>query len=394
MSFLSEVFSSFKPTKTEVISSEPNENSGESDIIQNKMSEVNGEVQPLKRSGKLTLSQHHRRLYSQAPSFIDHLPWGEYLNQHGVILLDDARSVGAVFDIKPIGTAGRSIEFLSRIRNLVKDALQDSFDELDINPYVVQFYCQDSDDLQPYIDQLRNYISPIAQNSAFSEEWLRVQAKHFKDIGKPEGLFIDDRVTNTAWSGRIRSTKMVIYRYVDKSNDSNENLIIEQLNNACSRINGALTTAGLQLQRLDGEQIRQWLLRWFNPNPSINFEGLSNNDCYHLFGKQTSNDDLPLAFTDFSEDLFYSQPRNEGSYWYFDGQPHEVVVVNNLRKQPEVGLMTGEITRGRNINALFDLLPESTIMAITIVIHPQDKLEAHLEKSVVEQWVRILSQNT
>ncbi len=97
------------------------------------------------------------------------------------------------------------------------------------------------------------------------------------------------------------------------------------------------------------------------------------------FGKQTSNDDLPLAFTDFSEDLFYSQPRNEGSYWYFDGQIHEVVVVNNLRKQPEVGLMTGEITRGRNINALFDLLPESTIMAITIVIHPQDKLEAHLE---------------
>ncbi|HDL5873030.1 TPA: TraC family protein, partial [Mannheimia haemolytica] len=157
---------------------------------------------------------------------------------------------------------------------------------------------------------------------------------------------------------RIRSTKMVIYRYVDKSNDSNENLIIEQLNNACSRINGALTTAGLQLQRLDGEQIRQWLLRWFNPNPSINFEGLSNNDCYHLFGKQTSNDGLPeLAFNDFSEDLFYSQPKNEGNYWYFDDQPHEVVVVNNLRKQPEVGLMTGEITRGRNINALFDLLP-------------------------------------
>ncbi|SQE31158.1 Type IV secretory pathway, VirB4 components [Mannheimia haemolytica] len=380
MSFLSEVFSSFKPTKTGDIPNELNDNTGKSDTIQEKTNVINGELQPLKRSGRLTQSEHHRQLYSQAPSFIDHLPWGEYLKEPGVMLLDDARSVGAVFDIKPIGTAGRSIEFLSRIRNLVKDALQDSFDELDMNPYVVQFYCQDSDDLQPYIDQLRNYISPIAQNSAFSEEWLRVQAKHFKDIGKPEGLFIDDRVTNTAWSGRIRSTKMVIYRYVDKSNDSNENLIIEQLNNACSRINGALTTAGLQLQRLDGEQIRQWLLRWFNPNPSINFEGLSNNDCYHLFGKQTSNDDLPLAFTDFSEDLFYSQPRNEGSYWYFDGQPHEVVVVNNLRKQPEVGLMTGEITRGRNINALFDLLPESTIMAITIVIHPQDKLEAHLEK--------------
>ncbi|SPX41113.1 conjugative transfer ATPase, PFL_4706 family [Haemophilus influenzae] len=42
--------------------------------------------------------------------------------------------------------------------------------------------------------------------------------------------------------------------------------------------------------------------------------------------------------------------------------------------------MTGEVTRGRNINALFDLLPESTIMAITVVIHPQDKLQAHLDK--------------
>ncbi|WP_258392131.1 hypothetical protein, partial [Pasteurella multocida] len=61
MSFLSEVFSSFKPTKAGVISSEPNENTGESDIIQNKMSEVNNEVQQLKRSGKLTQSQHHRR---------------------------------------------------------------------------------------------------------------------------------------------------------------------------------------------------------------------------------------------------------------------------------------------------------------------------------------------
>lgn len=71
----------------------------------------------------------------------------------------------------------------------------------------MQFYCQDSDDLQPYIEQLRDYISPIAKHSAFSEEWLRVQAKHFKDIGKPDGLFIDDRVTNTAWSGRIRAPK-------------------------------------------------------------------------------------------------------------------------------------------------------------------------------------------
>ncbi|THA20640.1 hypothetical protein E5361_10200, partial [Histophilus somni] len=62
---------------------------------------------------------------------MDYLPWGEFLEQEGVMLLDDVRSVGVVFDVKPIGTEGRGEDYLSRVRSLVKDALQDSFDELD-----------------------------------------------------------------------------------------------------------------------------------------------------------------------------------------------------------------------------------------------------------------------
>ncbi|MDH3000200.1 hypothetical protein A1D23_08395 [Chelonobacter oris] len=235
----------------------------------------------LKRSGKLTVKQHERRLYSKEPSFIDHLPYGEYLAEYGVMLLDDARSVGAVFEIKPIGTEGRSEDYLNRVRSLVKDALQDSFDELDLNLYVVQFYCQDDEDLQPYIDNLRNYITDSAKGSAFSEQWLATMEKHFRDIGKPGGLFIDERVTNTAWSGRMRKTRMVIYRYVEKAAEENA---IEQLNNVCDRVNGALTTAGLHITRQHGEAIHQWLLRWFNPNPSGHFDGLSNRQCYDLLG--------------------------------------------------------------------------------------------------------------
>ncbi|QLB13901.1 conjugative transfer ATPase [Bisgaardia hudsonensis] len=377
MSFLTEVLSSFRPStmaqnvpKQENIEPILSAEEYHSELAQ-------GLPHAIQRSGKISISQHNKRLYNQVPSFIDHLPWAEFLETEGVMLLDDARSLGAVFEIKPVGTAGRSEHYLSRIRNLVKDALQDSFDELDTYPYVVQFFCQDDDDLQPYIENLRDYVMEGAKGSAFTEEWLRVQEKHFKDIGKPEGLFIDDRVTNTAWSGRIRRTYMVVYRYIDKNEEANA---IELLNNACERINGALTTAGLHVSRLNEKKIHQWLLRWFNPNPSANFEGLTNNECYRYLETANDNDDIPLAFSDFSENLFYSQPENKGNYWYFDGQPHEVIVVNNLRRQPDIGLMTGEITRGRNINALFDLLPESTIMAITLVVHPQDKLEAHLEK--------------
>ena len=63
---------------------------------------------PLPRSGKLSQTVHNRALYGKSPSFIDHLPWAEFIEQDGVMLFDDGQSAGAVFDIKPIGTEGRS----------------------------------------------------------------------------------------------------------------------------------------------------------------------------------------------------------------------------------------------------------------------------------------------
>lgn len=335
----------------------------------------------MKRSGKLSVKRHLARLYSSEPSFVDHLPWAEYLEDSGVMLLDDGRSVGAVFSIKPIGTEGRGEDYLNRVRTLVKDAIQDSFDELDLNPYVVQFYCQDEKDLMPYVEGISHYIKPEIRESAFTQEWLRVMGKHMQDVSQGEGLFVDDRITNTAWGGRMRKTRMVIYRYVEKQA---EEKAIDQLNNVCDRVVGAFTTAGLQLERETGSQLHQWLLRWFNPNPCTNFDLPTKESCYQLLGyPQAHTDDLeqlPVQWSDFSENLLYSEPKSENGCWYFDNQPHQVVVVDNIRNAPAVGHFTGEVVRGRNINALFDLLPESTIMVITIVIHPQDRLEAHLEK--------------
>ena len=43
--------------------------------------------------------------YKRERSFIDFLPWVEYLDDHKAVLLEDGRSVGAVFEINPIGTA-------------------------------------------------------------------------------------------------------------------------------------------------------------------------------------------------------------------------------------------------------------------------------------------------
>lgn len=334
--------------------------------------------QPILRNRKMSQAQHIKTLYGRDPSFITHLPYAEYLAEEGVMLFDDAKSAGVIFDVKPIGTEGRSSDYLNRVRSLVKDALQDSFDELDTNPYVVQFYCQDDKDLSGYVENLRQYIktrSPEAHGSEFTEQWLNEMERHLKAVGKPGGLFVDDRVTNTAWAGKVRKTRMVIYRYAG----NNETDTIEKLNTACDRIQSAFMTAGLTLERQNEVQIHRWLLEWFNPNPSRYFNGLDDKTCYDLLSLSAHSSDLPLQDQDFSENLFFTPPESKNGYWYFNEQPHEVIVVDNIRKQPDVGHMTGEVTRGRNINALFDLLPESTIMAMTIVIHPQDKLQTHLD---------------
>ncbi len=79
-------------------------------------------------------------LYAHNPSFTDYLPWVEYLDTEQCFLLDDNRSVGAVFELLPIGTEGREPDWLMAVRDALEDALQDSFDELDQAPWVAQFF--------------------------------------------------------------------------------------------------------------------------------------------------------------------------------------------------------------------------------------------------------------
>ncbi|OOF79689.1 conjugative transfer ATPase [Rodentibacter ratti] len=309
-------------------------------------------------------------------SFVDKIPYVEYLDDRKILLLEDGRSVGAIFELNALGTEGRSKSYLDEVRTKVCHAIQDSFDELDHHPWVVQFYCQDDEVSMDYVDILRSYIRPDAQGSEFSEQWLKIMTKHLKDVSKEEGLFEDKAVTGTMWRGKQRRTRMVIYRYVESNYELD--MAIEDLDATCENATNALLSAGITAKRLDGHAVHQWLLRWFNPKPDL-FD--DKEAFYRSCGytqKQTDDPgDLYLA-NDFAETLLVKSPRTEEHYWYFDDIPHEVVVVDSLRRAPEVGHLTGEVKRGDNINALFDLLPENSVMAMTIVIYPQDLLENHL----------------
>ncbi|MGR5873006.1 conjugative transfer ATPase [Enterobacter asburiae] len=311
--------------------------------------------------------------YRKGPSFVDWLPWVEFLPESQTLLLEDGRSVGAVFELNPVGTEGRSDAFLEQVRDTVTDALQDAFDEHERALWVVQFFCQDEDDSEAWLASLAAYAAPEIRDSAFTREWLTQMANHMAALTREEGLFLDNTVTRTRWRATWRRTRMVVYRWLPGLSPD-EPSPEETLNHICERLIAGLKAAGISAVRQNEQAIHRWLVRWFNPAPPV--------EDRKAFWRQL---DLPEAeslpvITDFAERLLTSEPRSdaENGVWWLDNRPHKVVVVDRLRKAPPPGLLTGETARGDGINALFDLLPAGTIMNLTVVVYPQDKLEQHI----------------
>ncbi|MBH3322458.1 conjugative transfer ATPase [Serratia ureilytica] len=336
--------------------------------------------EPLRRPGKMTVKDE-QQVYHANPSIVDYLPWAEFLDREQCILLDDGVSVGAVFDITPVATEGRTDDRLEQMRDTVEDALQDSFDEHDENPWVVQFFCQDENNVDAYLDRLKGYIKPHAQGSQLSESWLKETERHLRGIARPEGLFKDTLITDQPWRGQQRRTRMVVYRWIGKSNHD-PMPPIAMLNQTCERVTGALAGAGVVCVRQNGGQVHDWLLRHFNPSPEWVDKGVLYRDAAYFDSRDTPEGAMPVQ-NDFAETLLFTPPVSDPDQgvWWFDNQAHCAIPVEKLRRPPEPGTITGEMKRGeKKINALMDMFPEGTMLCMTIVVQPQDTLENDFNK--------------
>lgn len=333
--------------------------------------------------------------YSTIPSFADRLPWVEYLPHSRCMLLEDGQSVAAFFELTPLGTEGRESAWLTEARDALENVLQDSFEELDSNPWVVQLYAQDETNWDRYLQTLRQYLQPRAKGTAFSDFYLRFFAHHLDAIAKPGGLFEDTTLTRLPWRGQNRRVRMVVYRRATDTASMKRGQTAEQaLDLVCERLTAGLTSTGIKSQRLDAADIHYWLLRWFNPNPTLLGESFTDRERFYqltAYPEETEAGEVELASgTDFAQRMFFSQPRSdaEQGVWYFDGMPHRVMLMDRLRNAPHTGHLTGETRKGDAINTYFDQMPEDTLMCLTLIATPQDVLEAHLnhlsKKSVGE----------
>lgn len=330
-------------------------------------------------------------LYDVGPSFVDLLPWVEYLPVSQCMLLDDGESVAAFFELNTVATEGRDAHWLARVRDALESALQDSFDELDDNPWILQLYVQDETDWEGYLRNLRDYVHSRAKDTPFTRFYLRLFQHHLQAVSKPGGLFQDNVVTRLPWRGQTRRARMVVYRRLARAGRSagatsrRGQSPEEALAVTCDRLVRGLSNAGVNALRLAASDVHGWLLRWFNPHPTLLGTSPQNQARFYRlasYPEEGETGELELASgTDFAQRLFFRQPRSDADrgVWYFDGLPHRVVVLDRLRKAPAIGHLTGEApTSSDAVSAVFDQLPEGTITCVTLVATPQDKLEAHL----------------
>ena len=72
--------------------------------------------------------KEYESLYKKSQkSFVDFLPFLEYLDDSECFLLDDGKSVGAVFTVKPLPTEGRSNDTIVDYRENLQRIFQDTF---------------------------------------------------------------------------------------------------------------------------------------------------------------------------------------------------------------------------------------------------------------------------
>ncbi len=344
------------------------------------------------QGGKPATVGDEQALYDIAPSFVELLPWVEFLPGSKSMLLEDGQSVAAFYELVPLGTEGREPGWLAHARDALENALQDSFDELDDNPWVLQLYAQDEPSFDQYMQTLRDYVQPRARGTDFTEFYLRFFGHHLRAVAKPGGLFEDTVVTRLRWRGQTRRVRMVIYRRVTGQAARRSQTPEQALGIVCDRLCGGLANAGIQAQRMGAQDVHDWLLRWFNPNPTLLGPGAEDRARFYALARypdEAEDGEIELASgRDFSQRLFFGQPRSdvEQGTWYFDGMPHRVLVTDRLRTPPGTGHLTGETRKGDAINTLFDQMPEDALMCLTMIATPQDVLESdlnHLAKKAV-----------
>lgn len=321
------------------------------------------------------------RGYEKRPTIADYLPWKDYNSKHKLFLLEDGQSLAVCFEVKGIPCEARPSEMMEAIMRSIAEALKNAIPLEKENPWVLQAFVKRMNHLDNIIDHVKEHVAQ-QDTVALTKAHLKTLDAHLKYITQPGGIFFDQLVTNTQFRGGQVQVWLCLYRRMtdekSKKESINENrrLRIEETLRTSRKLVAQLRSCGLQLKRV-GPELFYDLVTWFNPKP----KQTQGNSKELVSSIEFPNDEEKPFGWDFSEQLFFSAPESFAQGWKFDGQPHKVLTIQSLSKNPEIGHLTAERKRqvDDKVFTLVDHLPEGSIFSMNITFKALSETEFHLK---------------
>ena len=317
-------------------------------------------------------------LYRHPASLSDWLPWVDYDEASETFTLEDGFSAAAMFEITGVSTEARSSKFLQEVQANIQTCINHTIPAHD-NPFVLQCFVSDEDSLSALSRSLNTYTEShcrqTPEHRLLASNFVSRMQRHFKRMTQSAGLFEDNTVTGGSWRGKVRRVRVFLYRRREL-NDNEHIDPVTEINQVAERFVTQMAATGIGIRRCDDHDLYAWLLRWFNPKAEV-----ADGDLDRLTELMELPEKQERAFShDLSDLLFLSQPSSDGGHgvWYFDDLPHRAITVDALRRKPMPGHFTGERQVGDNLYALFDKLPEGSILSLCLTLQPQDLVENHV----------------
>jgi conjugative transfer ATPase len=328
-------------------------------------------------------AQKEAASYYLPPTISQYFNWENYDNETGFFELNTGNSVAAIYELFPISTEGQPNEYLREIREGIEEIFRgDTFRQYydHESPWIIQIFCSDDFGISGSIDNYKNYIKAYTQ---FSKTYCKLLAQHLHYITKTGGIF-EDPMSGTRFRGRLRKTRMVIYRRLHSKSFLNRRATPKSdLNSVCVKLEKAMHLAGIEFKKCNEEDFYNWMAKWLSPNP----KGFKNTDEY-LSVTGFPKTKKPAGF-DITQAVFASGPDSDtkNNVWNFDDLPHRFIPIVGFLRIPADGHLTAERKMSKSDSAEkikyyapFDHLPEGAIFTMTIVIQNQEFRKKAIEK--------------
>lgn len=328
-----------------------------------------------KTKSKPLTTQDILRQYQTHPSLSAHLPWVDWSDATNTFLLEDGVSVGCLLELRDFSTESLPEASIEAIHQKLTSALSRLVPLEAFNPWVIQFFIQDDPTLTSLEKQLEAYVPAHLQDKPLTKKYLEMMREHFKALTQPEGLF-HDPLSGLPFRGKTRRIRLALYRRYSDMQHPPEQDVLEELIGVSDSLIANLQAVGMKVRRMRGKSVYDWLVRWFNPSPSM-----TEGDVDKLLQQfpYPKDEHKPFGWS-FCQNVFFNSPESTSQGWVMDGQIHKVMLFKELQGLPDIGLISRERAIGDSRYALLDKLPEGTVYTLQITFEASSTVEAHLKK--------------